>query len=66
MKEMNRMNQSEYAKCKAAAELYMRQQKRIITLENRIAVLEERMNRIDQEDREVFLLVRMNRERCGA
>lgn len=59
------MNQSEYAKCRAAADLYRRQQKQIRDLKDRIAQLEERVDRIDQEDREVIMLVTMHRNRCG-
>lgn len=57
------MNQSEYDKCRAVAELFRRQQRRIRQLEQRIAELEGRMAKIEEEDRQVILMVQMNRRK---
>ena len=58
------MNQSEHAKCQAAAKLYRQQREKIARLEARIKELEKRVAQIEQEDAEVIVLVNQHRKRC--
>ena len=57
------MTQKEVNECRAAAILYRQQRKQIARLQERIAVLEERMDKIDREDAEVIAIVTMKKNR---